>query len=102
MLSKAASLPTFATRSIVSPCKTSASLGREIEVGERAVFLYELPVGVELAAFAQVTDQIPVHARVVLTSGLLVGAADRKVHRTAELLVEEDVLRRLADAVVGP
>src|SRR3712207_6523876 len=102
MLSMAASLPTFATRSIVSPCKTSGSLRREVEVGERAVLLYELAVGVELATFAQVTDQVPVHARVVLPSGLLVGAPDREVHRAAELLVEEDVLRRPADAVVGP
>src|SRR3712207_1956320 len=102
MLSRAASLPTFATRSIVSPCKTPGSLRREVEVGERAVLLYELAVGVELTASAQVTYQIPVHARVVLPARLLVGAADGKVHRTAELLVEEDVLGRPADAVVGP
>src|SRR5918992_5118795 len=99
MLSTAASFPMFATRSIVSPCITS---GREVEVRERPVPLYEFAVGVELAALSQVADQIPVHARVVLASGLLVGAPDREVHRAAELLVEEDVLRRPADPVVGP
>src|SRR5215216_4274975 len=92
----------FATRSIVSPCIAVGPLYREVEVGERAVPFYELAVGVELAAFAQVADQVPVHARVVLAAGLLVGAPDRQVHRAAELLVEEYVLGRPAYAVVGP
>src|SRR3712207_1505752 len=101
MLSSAPSFFTFATRSMVSPCINLTSR-RKVEVGERAILLYKLTVGVKLAAFAQVADQIPVHARVVLPPGPLVGAPDRQVHRASELLVEEYVLRRPAYAVVGP
>src|SRR5215204_1264646 len=51
-----------------------------------AVTLQKLAVGVELTALAQVADQIPVHAGVVLAT---------------RLLVEEYVPGRPADAVVG-
>src|SRR3712207_7189844 len=62
----------------------------------------DFAVGVELSALAQVADQIPVHAGVVLSPGLLVGPPDGQVHGPAELLVEEDVLGCPPDAVVGP
>src|SRR5215217_6483425 len=101
MLSIAVSSSTFATRSIISPGIWRSSR-RELEVEKAAVSLYELAVGVELAASAQIADQIPVHARVVPAAGLLVGAPDRQVHRTAELLVKQDVLGRPRNAVVGP
>src|SRR5215208_6131360 len=75
---------------------------REVELEKAAVLLYQLSVSVEFSALAQVADEISVHARVVLAAGLGVGAAYRKVHRPAELLVEQDVRARPADAVVGP
>src|SRR3712207_4620848 len=86
---------------MVSPCIHLTSR-REVEIKERAILRYKLAVGVDLPVIAQVADQIPVHARVVLPAGLLLGAPDRQVHRAAELLVEEDVLGRPAYAVVGP
>src|SRR5918992_1623609 len=66
-----------------------------------AVPLQKLAVGVELTALAQVADQIPVHAGVVLATGLLIRTPDRQVHRATQLLVEEYVPGCPADAVVG-
>src|SRR5918994_4141802 len=99
MLSIAASLPTLATRSIVSPFICGP---RKVEFQKAAVFLDQLPVGVEFSAVAQITDEIRVHARLVLAARLLVGASDGEVYRPAELLVEEDIGARLPDSVVGP
>src|SRR5215212_6716668 len=99
MLSIAASSPTLATRSIDSPF-----IGRpsQVEFQKAAVILNQLPVSVEFSAVAQIADEIRVHARLVLAARLLVGTADGKVDRPAELLVEEDVRTRLPDSVVGP
>src|SRR5919107_2558358 len=72
----------------------------EIVLGKHALLLQELPVGVQLATFAEVADQIPVHARLVLAAGLLVGAANGEVYRAAKLFVEKYVLSRPRDAVV--
>src|SRR5918994_1319329 len=72
----------------------------EIVLAKHALLLQELPVGVQFATFAEVADQIPVHARLVLAAGFLVGAANGEVYRAAKLFVEEYVLSRPWDAVV--
>src|SRR5215212_10037050 len=97
-LSIAASSPTFATRSIVSPF---IGHPRKVELEKAAVLLDQLPVRVEFAAIAQIADEVRVHARLVLAAGLGIRAAYGKVDRPAELLVEEDVRAGLPDAVVG-
>src|SRR3712207_1187412 len=51
-----------------------------------------LAVDVDLAAVAQVADQIPVDRRLVDAARLRVAGADRHVDRAADLLVEQDVL----------
>src|SRR5215203_1453699 len=99
MLSIAASSPTLATRSIVSPF-----IGRpsQVEFQKAASILDQLPVSVEFSAIAQIADEVRVHARLVLATRLLVGAADGEVDCSSELLVEQDVRARLPDSVVGP
>src|SRR5215203_3988078 len=99
MPSIAASSPTLATRSIVSPFIGHPS---QIEFQKAAFVLDQLPVSVEFSSIAQIADEIRVHARLVLAARLLVGAADGEMDRPAELLVEEDVGARLTDSVVGP
>src|ERR687898_271168 len=99
MLSIAPSSLTFPTRNIASPGIVHP---REVELQKAAVLLDQLPIGVEFSTLAQVADEVGVHAGVVLAAGLGVGAAYSEVDRSAELLVEEDVRARPADAVVGP
>src|SRR5215211_2345083 len=99
MFSRAASFLTLATRSIASPGMVHAG---QVELEKAAVLLDQLPISVEFSALAQVADEVGVHAGVVLAAGLGVGAAYSEVDRPAELLVEEDVCARPADAVVGP
>src|ERR671911_766127 len=98
-LSLAASPLTFPTRSIASPGIVRTS---EVELQKAAVLLDQLPVRVEFSALTQVADEVGVHARVVLAAGLGVGVSYGEVDRPAELLVEQNVRARPADAVVGP
>src|SRR5215217_9148959 len=99
MLSIAASSLTFPTRSIASPGIVHP---RKVELEKAAVLLDQLPIRIQFPVLAQVADEVGVHAGVVLAAGLGVGAAYSEVDRPAELLVEEDVCARPADAVVGP
>src|SRR5919109_1182148 len=59
-------------------------------------------VGGQPSALAQVADEVPVQRRRVLAAGLGVRAAEREVHRAADLLVEEDRARRPVDPEVRP
>src|SRR5829696_4016076 len=98
-VSIAASSPTFATRNIVSPFIVCPD---QVELEKAAVLLDQLPVRVKTATFAQVADEVCVHARLVLAPGLDVGPSYGEVHRPAELLVEEYVRARPVNTVVGP
>ena len=61
---------------------------------EAAVALDQRAVGVDLAAVAQIADEIPVQRALVGAAGDRVGGAERHVHRAADLLVQERVERR--------
>src|SRR5919198_1828439 len=60
----------------------------------------ELAVGVDLTLGTQVTDEVPMQARVVESAELLEGRAERDVHGAADLLVEERVIGEAVDLVV--
>src|SRR3954468_2620324 len=80
--------------------------GRVAETGDRsddklAVALQLLAVDHDRAALAQVEHHVPVHGGVVLAARLGVARADGRVHRPADLLVEQDLLGAGGDAVVG-
>src|SRR5436305_13418883 len=62
----------------------------------------QLAVGVDLALGAEIADEIPVQRGVIHAAELLERRAERDVHRSADLLVEEDVLREAVDLVVHP
>src|SRR4051812_26049185 len=69
---------------------------------ELAVPLQLFAVDGDRAAAPQVADHVPVDGRVVHPAALRIARADRHVDRAAELLVEQDLLGRLGDAVVRP
>ena len=62
----------------------------------------ELPVGVDLAVTAQIADQVEMEGRAVLAAEGLEAHAEREVHRSPDLLVEEDVAGETIDLVVEP
>src|SRR3954469_20000246 len=77
--------------------RASSSAGA---VQEPPVAIDELAVGVDLAAGAQVADQIPVERGAVEPSGLRIRRAEREVDGAADLLVEEDVTGEDPDRLV--
>src|ERR1700735_2469071 len=68
---------------------------------ELAVFLHHDAVDFELAAEAEVADEVGVDGGLVGAAGLGIGLAEGHVDRAAELLVEEDLAGAAVDAVVG-
>src|SRR5919112_2663768 len=96
-VSIAASSLTFATRNIDSPFTVRPG---KVEPEKAAVLLDQLPVCVQPATFAQVADEVCVHARLVHAPGLDVGPSYSEVHRPAKLLVEEHVRARPVYTVV--
>src|SRR6266566_3658628 len=60
-------------------------------VQKLTVAIDELAVRIDLAAGAEVADQIPVERRAVEAARLRIRGSERKVHRPADLLVEEGV-----------
>src|SRR3954447_16462791 len=81
------------------PPERGTQTGDELD-DELAVALELLPVHDDGSAAAEVEHHVPVHRRVVLAARLRIARADRHVHRAADLLVEEDLLRAGGDAVV--
>src|SRR6266542_1196100 len=71
-------------------------------VQERAVAVDQLAIRVDLAPRAEVADHVPVECRPVGAAALRKRAAEREVHRPADLLVEEDVAGEHANGVVQP
>src|SRR5438132_1035141 len=57
------------------------------------VAIDELAVRIDLAAGAEVADQVPVERRAVEAARLWIRGSEREVHRPADLLVEERVAR---------
>src|SRR6266446_208438 len=57
------------------------------------VAIDELAVRIDLAAGAEVADQVPVERRAVEAARLRIRGSEREVHRPADLLVEERVAR---------
>ena len=72
----------------VSPRSASTALRR---VEEAPVAVDELAVRVDLAALAQIADDVPVQRRPVQAAALRIGRAEREVDGAADLLVEERV-----------
>src|SRR5439155_18379076 len=60
----------------------------------------ELTVHEDLPLFAEVADHVPVQAGGVLAARLPKAGTESQVHRSADLLVEEDVAREAIDLVV--
>src|SRR5919201_2565121 len=75
--------------------------GRNLGLGEEpAGAPDQLAVRVDLALVAQVADQIDVEPRAVLAAQLVEPVPERHMHRSADLLVEQDVAREPVDLVV--
>src|SRR4051794_8215705 len=69
---------------------------------EGPVLLDYLAVDLDLAAAAQVADEVRVHGALVDAARLGIAGADRHVDRAADLLVEEDRPGAGGDAEVRP
>src|ERR1700684_1311256 len=68
----------------------------------RAVADDRLAVSENLAAIAQIADEVPVQRRVVGATCLRIRAPECEVNRSRHLLVEQDVAGGAIDARVGP
>src|SRR5215210_2456333 len=60
----------------------------------------ELAVGIDLALVPEVADQVPVQIGLILRAGFAEAAAERDVHGSPDLLVEQDVSGEPVDLVV--
>src|SRR5581483_12084117 len=78
-------------RKCVSPCRSH----------HPAVIHDWLAVGREPTALAQIADQIPMQCGRVAPAGLRIGAPERQMDGSRDLLVEQDGSRGSIDALVG-
>src|ERR1700745_1316722 len=91
--------------SAIRSCRLSDMLGRPGRlriVQELAVAPDELPVGVDLALAPEIADQIEVQRRAILAPQSPEAHSEGHVHRSTDLLVEEDVAGEAVDLVVEP
>src|SRR4051812_26989806 len=67
-----------------------------------AVAHERLTVHLDRAAFAKITNQIPVNGRLIGAPRLRISGAKRHVHCATDLLVKEDILGERRDVEVRP
>src|SRR5262245_59643739 len=73
---------------------------RQFLVQEPSVSLNQFPVHPDLAALAQIADDVPVQAGDVLAAGLGIRFSESHVDRPADLFIEERVAAVLLNVVV--